>query len=58
LRVTSRGLGDVYKRQMRTALYAAEKLGLQVSGEELKDPATKPDRLISKLTQVRDILGI
>ncbi|MEI8380137.1 MAG: HAD family hydrolase [Planctomycetota bacterium] len=43
---------------MRTALYAAEKLGLQVSGEELKDPATKPDRLITKLSQVRDILGI
>lgn len=42
---------------MRTALYAAEKLGLQAASEDLKDPATKPDRLISELAQVRDILG-
>lgn len=43
---------------MRTALYASEKLGLQVAAEELKDPATKPDRLITELTQVRDLLGV
>src|SRR6185436_4373061 len=40
---------------MRTALYAAEKLGLQASSEELKDAATKPDRLITSLDQVREI---
>lgn len=43
---------------MRTALYAAEKLGLQAAAEELKDPATKPDRLISNLFQIRDLLGV
>lgn len=43
---------------MRTALYAAEKLGLQASSEELKDPATKPDRLITSVEQVRDIVGV
>jgi FMN phosphatase YigB (HAD superfamily) len=43
---------------MRTALYAAEKLGLQAAAEDLKDPATKPDRLITELTQVRDIIGV
>lgn len=42
---------------MRTALYAAEKLGLQAAPEELKDPATKPDRLVTELLQVRDIVG-
>lgn len=42
---------------MRTALYAAEKLGLQAAAEELKDPATKPDRLITSLMQVRDLVG-
>ena len=43
---------------MRTALYAAEKLGLQASSEEMKDIATKPDRLITNLDQVREILGV
>lgn len=43
---------------MRTALYAAEKLGLQAAAEELKDPATKPDRLITSLAQVREIIGV
>lgn len=42
---------------MRTALYAAEKLGLQVSPDQLKDPAIKPDRLLSKLSDLRDIVG-
>lgn len=42
---------------MRTALFAAEKLGLQVSGDELKDPATKPDRLLTKFDQVRELVG-
>jgi FMN phosphatase YigB (HAD superfamily) len=43
---------------MRTALYAAEKLGLQASSEDLKDPASKPDRLITSLDQVREIVGV
>ena len=43
---------------MRTALYAAEKLGLQAASEELKDPATKPDRLITGLDQICDILSV
>ncbi len=43
---------------MRTALYAAEKLGLQAAAEELKDPAMKPDRLLTRLIDVREILGV
>ena len=43
---------------MRTALYAAEKLGLQASSEEMKDIATKPDRLITNLDQVRELLRL
>jgi FMN phosphatase YigB (HAD superfamily) len=43
---------------MRTALYASEKLGLQAAPEDLKDSATKPDRLITELTQIRDLLGV
>lgn len=43
---------------MRTALYAAEKLGLQAAPDDLRDAASKPDRLVTELTQVRDILGV
>ena len=43
---------------MRTVLYAAEKLGLQATSEEMKDPAMKPDRLITELVQLRDIVGV
>jgi hypothetical protein len=42
---------------MKTALYAAEKLSLQAAPEDLKDPAMKPDRLVTSLSQVRDIIG-
>ena len=40
----------------RTALYAAEKSSLQATLEDLKNPATRPDRLITNLSQLRDIL--
>lgn len=43
---------------MRTALYAAEKLALHVTPEDLKDPDTKPDRLLTDLAQVRDLVGV
>jgi FMN phosphatase YigB (HAD superfamily) len=43
---------------MRTALYAAETLGLQAAPEVLKDPAIKPDRLITNPDQVRDIVQV
>jgi FMN phosphatase YigB (HAD superfamily) len=42
----------------KTALYAAEKNSLQVTPEDLKNPDTRPDRLISDLSQLRDILQI
>ena len=42
---------------MRTALYAAEKLGLQADAEDMKDPHLKPDRLLTDLMQVRDLIG-
>ncbi len=42
----------------RTALFAGEKLSLKATAADLKDPAVKPDRLLTQLTQVRDLLGI
>ena len=41
----------------RTVLYTGEKASLQATLDELKNPATRPDRLITDLTQLRDILS-
>lgn len=40
----------------RTALFAGDKLSLKASIADLKDPTVKPDRLLTELPQVRDIL--
>ncbi|MEZ6059015.1 MAG: HAD family hydrolase [Planctomycetaceae bacterium] len=42
---------------MKTALLAAEKNGLEAPVEMLKDSATRPDRLVTDLTQISDIVG-
>ncbi len=42
---------------MKTALLVAEKSGLEVSSDVLKDPATRPDRLLTELSQLRGIVG-
>lgn len=43
---------------MRTVFYAADRTSLQATPEELKNPETRPDRLITDLQQLRDILQI
>jgi FMN phosphatase YigB (HAD superfamily) len=43
---------------MKTALLVSEKLGLEVSSDVLKDPARRPDRLLTDLSQVRSIVGV
>ena len=42
---------------MKTALLVAEKSGLEVSPEVLKAPATRPDRLLTDLSQITDVVG-
>ncbi len=42
----------------RTALYAGDGTSLEASPDELRDPVLKPDRLITRISQVRDLLGI
>lgn len=42
---------------MKTALLAAEKLGLEVETDLLKDPTTRPDRLLTDLSQVASVVG-
>ena len=41
---------------MKTALLAAEKSGLEVDSAMLKDPNTRPDRLVTDLSQVAALL--
>ncbi|MBI3407925.1 MAG: HAD family hydrolase [Planctomycetes bacterium] len=41
---------------MRTALYAGDKESLQATPEQLKDPATRPDALVTDLKQIREIV--
>lgn len=43
---------------LRTALYAGDRLGLRAKLADLKDPETRPDRLLVDLAQVREILKI
>ncbi len=41
----------------KTALFAADKNTCRVTSQEMKDPKLKPDRLISELSQVAEIVG-
>lgn len=42
----------------RTALFAGDKVSLRANLADLKDPAVKPDRLLTELAQIGDILQI
>ncbi|MBX3441249.1 MAG: HAD hydrolase-like protein [Planctomyces sp.] len=42
----------------RTALYAADAHTCQVQSQDLKDPQTRPDRLITELEHVPQLLGV
>lgn len=42
---------------MKTALLVAEKSGLEVSPDVLNAPATRPDRLLTDLSQITEVTG-
>ncbi len=42
---------------LRTALLAAEKEGFQASAEDLADPDRRPDRLLTRLRQIRHLIA-
>jgi len=42
---------------MRTALLAADRTSLAATKEELADPQVRPDRLLTSLAQLREVLG-
>jgi hypothetical protein len=45
------------KLGMRTALFAGDKESLQASPEQLKDLATRPDALLTELSQIAEIVS-
>ena len=45
------------KLGMRTALFAGDKASLQATPDQLKDPATRPDVLLTQLDQIVDVIG-
>ncbi len=52
-----RDVAPAKKCGFRTALFAGDKASLAASGDQLKDPATRPDLLVTELPQLLDVLG-
>ena len=42
----------------RTALFAADKSSCDITPEDVRDPALRPDRLITEIRQIRDIVQV
>ncbi len=42
---------------MKTALFAGDRASLQASGEQIKEPPSRPDVLLTELTQIADVVG-
>jgi FMN phosphatase YigB (HAD superfamily) len=43
---------------MQTALLATDKISLSATREELADPELRPDRLLTSLSQLREVIGM
>jgi FMN phosphatase YigB (HAD superfamily) len=60
LHVGSRVVQDLLPAKrfgMRTALFAGDKASLQATPEQLKDHPSRPDVLLTKLSQIADVVG-
>ena len=44
------------KLGLRTALFAGDRASLQASTEQLKEPATRPDVMLTALEQIADVI--
>jgi FMN phosphatase YigB (HAD superfamily) len=42
---------------LKTALFAGDKASLEATMEQVKDPLTRPDVLLTELTQIADVVG-
>lgn len=52
-----RDIAPAKKHGFRTALFAGDKASLQATADGLKDPTTRPDVMLTELTQVLDVIG-
>ena len=52
----TRDIAPAKKHGFRTALFAGDKSSLRATPEQLKDPATRPDALLTELEQIREIV--
>lgn len=52
----TRDVGPAKKHGFRTALFAGDKNSLVATGEQLKDPALRPDALLTELPQVLELI--
>lgn len=52
-----RDLAPAKKHGMKTALFAGDKNSLTATADQLKDPSTKPDVLLTELPQIADVVG-
>jgi hypothetical protein len=50
-------LAPAKKLGMKTALFAGDRTSLAATPEQLKDPATRPDALLTELGQIADVIG-
>jgi ribonucleotide monophosphatase NagD (HAD superfamily) len=41
----------------KTGLFAGDRASLEATAEQLKDPLTRPDVLLTELTQIADVIG-
>ena len=53
----ARDIAPAKKLGMKTALFAGDKASLVATGDRLKDPATRPDILLTELPQLLDAIG-
>lgn len=60
LHVGSRIIQDIIPARrlgMKTALFAGDKASLQVTSEQLRDPNSRPDVMLTELSQIAEVVG-
>ncbi len=53
----SRDIGPAKKHGFRTALFAGDKASLNATPDQLKDPAFRPDVMLTEVPQILDVIG-
>ncbi len=53
----ARDLVPARRLGMRTALFARDRISLQASAEQLKEGVSRPDVLLTKLSQIAEVIG-